>query len=116
ESRRARRRHRAHRPRGPRGTARTMNDPGYEILSLDDLERLESTDGTLLLRPLRRRVGFEPFGVNAWEGERAGDQVIEAHREEGGAEELYVVARGQARFTLGEEQFDAPTGTLVHAP
>ena len=92
-----------------------MNDPGYEILSLDDLERLESTDGTLLLRPLRRRVGFEPFGVNAWEGERPGDQVIEPHREEGGAEELYVVARGQARFTLGEEQFDAPVGTLVHA-
>jgi quercetin dioxygenase-like cupin family protein len=93
-----------------------LKGDGYEILSLDELERLESTDGTLLLRPLRRRVGFEPFGVNAWEGERPGDQVIEPHREAGGAEELYVVARGKARFTLGEEQFDAPTGTLVHAP
>ncbi|HEX4527706.1 MAG TPA: hypothetical protein VH108_13300 [Gaiellaceae bacterium] len=93
-----------------------MNDPGYEILSLDDLDRLRSTDGTLLLRPLRRRLGFQPFGVNAWEGEQPGDQVIEPHREASGTEELYVVVRGAARFTLGDESFDAPTGTLVHAP
>ncbi len=89
---------------------------GYEVLSLDDLERFRSTDGTLLLRPLRRRVGFRPFGVNAWEGERVGDEVIEPHREPGGTEELYVVVRGKARFALGEEAFDAPVGTLVHAP
>jgi hypothetical protein len=89
---------------------------GYEILSLDDLDRLRSTDGSLLLRPLRRRLGFQPFGLNAWEGERAGDLVIEPHREPGGVEELYVVARGAARFTLGEETFGAPVGTLVHAP
>jgi tetratricopeptide (TPR) repeat protein len=90
-------------------------DAGYEILALDDLDRLRSTDGTLLLRPLRRRLGFRPFGINAWEAERAGDQLIEPHREESGTEELYVVVRGSARFTLGEETFDAPAGTLVHA-
>jgi len=89
--------------------------PGYEILSLDDLDRLRSTDGTLLLRPLRRRLGFRPFGLNAWEAEHAGDQLIEPHREESGTEELYVIVRGAARFTLGEDTFDAPTGTLVHA-
>jgi tetratricopeptide (TPR) repeat protein len=88
---------------------------GYEILSLDDLDRLRSTDGRLIMRPLRRRLGFRPFGLNAWEGERSGDQVIEPHREASGTEELYVVARGVARFTLGDESFDAPTGTLVHA-
>ena len=74
-----------------------MTGDGYEILGLDDLERLRSTDGTLLLRPLRRRLGFQPFGLNAWEGELAGDQVIEPHREESGTEELYVVVRGTAR-------------------
>jgi hypothetical protein len=89
---------------------------GYEILGLDDLDRLRSTDGTLLLRPVRRRLGFRPFGLNAWEGEEAGDRVIEPHREKNGTDELYVVVRGTARFTLGEETFDAPTGTLVHAP
>ena len=88
---------------------------GYEILGLDDLDRLRSADGARFLRPLRRRLGFRPFGINAWEAEQAGDQVIEPHREESGTEELYVVVRGAARFTLGEETFDAPTGTLVHA-
>lgn len=92
-----------------------MSEPGYQILSLDDLDRLRSTDGTLLLRPLRRRIGFQPFGVNAWEGELVGDQVIEPHREAGGHEELYVVVRGTAEFILGEQTFEAPTGTLVHA-
>ena len=92
-----------------------MND-GYQVLSLDDLERLPSSDGELTLLPLRRTVGFRPFGVNAWLGANAGDQVIERHREQGGDEELYVVVRGRATFTLGDETFDAPTGTLVHAP
>jgi cupin domain len=91
-----------------------MND-GYQVLSLDDLERLPSTDGTLTLLPLRRTVGFRPFGVNAWLGAKAGDQVIERHRERDGDEELYVVVRGRATFTLGDETFDAPPGMLVHA-
>jgi tetratricopeptide (TPR) repeat protein len=91
-----------------------VND-GYRVLSLDDLERLKSTDGTLTLLPLRRTIGFRPFGVNAWLGERAGDHVIERHREAGGHEELYVVLRGAASFTLGDETFEAPVGTLVHA-
>ena len=88
---------------------------GYEVLSLDDLERLPSTDGTLTLLPLRRTLGFQPFGVNGWLGASAGDQVIERHREQDGDEELYVVVRGTATFTLGEETFEAPAGTLVHA-
>jgi hypothetical protein len=92
-----------------------VND-GYRVLSLDDLERLKSTDGTLTLLPLRRTVGFRPFGVNAWLGEHAGDHVIERHRERDGDEELYVVVRGRATFTLDEETFDAVPGTLVHAP
>ena len=89
---------------------------GYEVLALDDLERLTSTDGELTLLPLRRTVGFRPFGVNAWLGASAGDQVIERHQERSGQEELYVVVRGRATFTLGGETFDAPPGMLVHAP
>jgi len=88
---------------------------GYQVLSLDDLERLTSTDGELTLLPLRRTIGFHPFGVNAWLGANAGDRVIERHREQDGDEELYVVVRGRATFTLGDETFDAPPGTLVHA-
>ncbi|MGZ4338634.1 MAG: TPR end-of-group domain-containing protein [Gaiellaceae bacterium] len=87
---------------------------GYEILSLDDLEQLPSSDGTLTLLPLRRTLGFHPFGVNAWLGAHVGDQVIERHRERDGDEELYVVVRGRATFTVGEQTVDAPAGTLVH--
>jgi hypothetical protein len=90
--------------------------PGYEILSIDELDQYPSANGTQVLLPIRRRLGFEPFGVNAWLGREAGDHVIERHRESQGPEELYVVLRGEARFTLGEETFEAPIGTLVHAP
>src|SRR5205823_11416057 len=63
---------------------------------------------------LRRTVGFRPFGVNGWLGERQGDHVVERHTERDGDEELYVVVRGRAAFTVGEETVDAPAGTLVH--
>lgn len=36
------------------------------------------------------------------------------HQEEGGNEELYVVVRGRATFTVDGSSFDAPAGTLVH--
>ncbi|MDX6505384.1 MAG: hypothetical protein QOG06_28 [Gaiellaceae bacterium] len=92
-----------------------MTERGYEILSIDDLDSYTTTAGSQRLRPLRRRLGFRPFGVNAWTAAAAGDHVIERHREENGPEELYVVLRGTARFTLEEASFDAPVGTLVHA-
>jgi hypothetical protein len=93
-----------------------VSERGYEIVSLDDLDQLVSSDGALILSPLRRRLGFRPFGLNVWVARRAGDRVIEEHRETDGAEELYVVVRGTARFTVGDAELDAPVGTLVHAP
>jgi quercetin dioxygenase-like cupin family protein len=93
-----------------------VSDAGYEILSIDDLGRYPTTQGSQILRPLRRRIGFHPFGVNVWVGESAGDHVIEPHREPEGTEELYVVVRGRASFTVVDETFDAPVGTLVHVP
>jgi tetratricopeptide (TPR) repeat protein len=93
-----------------------VSEPGYEILSIDDLDRYPSTAGTQILMPLRRRLGFEPFGINAWLGREVGDHVIERHREPKGPEELYLVLRGTASFTVDEETFEAPVGTLVHVP
>lgn len=92
-----------------------MSDRGYEILSLDDLDRIPYRGSGQVLRPLRRRLGFRPFGVNVWSAEATGDKLVPPHEEESGHEELYVVVRGTARFTLDEETFDAPAGTLVHA-
>jgi tetratricopeptide (TPR) repeat protein len=67
--------------------------------------------------PLRHLLGVQAFGVNAYVGPAAGDDVIEEHTEEGlGHEELYVVLAGRARFTLDDETLDAPAGTLVFLP
>ena len=88
----------------------------YEVVHLDELERLPVDDEGLLWRPLRRRIGLEAFGSNAWTGAKAGDRVVEEHKEEDGHEELYFVASGRATFTLGDEEIDAPPGTVIFAP
>jgi hypothetical protein len=67
--------------------------------------------------PVRRRLGIRAFGDNGWRGLEAGDVVIDDHDEEvEGHEELYVVLRGRATFTLAGDQVDAPQGTLVFVP
>jgi hypothetical protein len=88
---------------------------GYEILSLDDLDRYPGSNAEApVLMPLRRRLGFRPFGLNCWAAQAVGKHVIERHYERDGDEELYVVVRGRATFTTGDETFEAPAGTLVH--
>jgi quercetin dioxygenase-like cupin family protein len=93
-----------------------MSEPGYRILSLDDLDRYPGEHGAQVLRPLRRRLGFRPFGINCWEARSVGENVIEPHREPDGDEELYIVLRGRATFTVGETTVAAPAGTLIHVP
>ncbi|MDX6452750.1 MAG: hypothetical protein QOH16_2799 [Gaiellaceae bacterium] len=96
------------------GSTEPAEPAGYEILSLDDLDRVPYRGSGEVLRPLRRRLGFRPFGVNVWSADAPGDKLIPPHEEDSGHEELYVVVRGGAHFTVGEETFDAPAGTLVH--
>jgi hypothetical protein len=86
---------------------------GYEILTLDELETATHRGSTLI--PVRHALGFRPAGVNAWTAD-AGGQLIPPHEEDSGNEELYAVVRGRARFTIGEEEADAPAGTLVFLP
>jgi hypothetical protein len=67
-------------------------------------------------KPVRHSLGIEAFGVNAWLGRSAGDEVIEEHDEtgeDGGQEELYFVVGGRATFTIDGERLDAPAGTFV---
>jgi tetratricopeptide (TPR) repeat protein len=87
------------------------------IARIEDLERypLSGHEG-LTWRPVRRYFDIKAFGVNAYTAEEAGQRVVEEHREEGGHEELYVVLRGRATFTVEGEEHDAPAGTLVHCP
>jgi quercetin dioxygenase-like cupin family protein len=88
----------------------------WSVIRLDELERLPVDDEGLLWRPLRRTLGVQAFGVNAWTAANAGERVIERHREPEGPEELYVVLEGRATFTVGAEDVDAPAGTFVFVP
>ena len=64
---------------------------------------------------MRRRFGISAFGTNAYTAEKAGQRLIEEHSERDGHEEMYVVLRGRATFALGDDEVDAPAGTLVFA-
>jgi quercetin dioxygenase-like cupin family protein len=91
-----------------------MTDKGYEVAHIDELEELPINKGEFVWRPVRRRFGITAFGTNAYTAD-AGQRVVEEHSETGGHQELYVVLRGRATFTLDGEEIDAPAGTLVFA-
>jgi quercetin dioxygenase-like cupin family protein len=85
---------------------------GYDVAHIDELEELPVNNGELVWRPVRRRFGITAFGTNAYTG-RAGQRVIEEHSERDNHQEMYVVLRGRATFTLGDDEVDAPAGTIV---
>jgi quercetin dioxygenase-like cupin family protein len=87
---------------------------GYEVAHVDELEELPINQGEFVWRPVRKRFGISAFGTNAYTA-RAGQRVLEEHTEQDGHEEMYVVLRGRATFTLGDDEVDAPAGTLVFA-
>lgn len=90
---------------------------GWEVARIDELDAIPVAEG-LVWRPVRRRFGIESFGVNAYSSEGVGGHVVEEHDESGsgagGHEELYVVVRGHATFTVDGKRVDAPAGTLVY--
>ncbi len=89
-----------------------MKGDGWQTLRLSDLEPILAAG--VHWKPLRRKLGIEAFGTNAYVA-GPGEDIVEEHSEENlGHEELYVVLRGRATFTLDETNHDAPAGTLVH--
>jgi mannose-6-phosphate isomerase-like protein (cupin superfamily) len=88
---------------------------GYEIAHVDELDTMPVNNGEFVWRPVRRRFGITAFGTNAYSAEKAGQRVVEEHFEKDGHEEMYVVLRGRATFTLGDDELDAGPGTLVFA-
>jgi hypothetical protein len=87
------------------------------ITRIDELPAIFAAGVTW--RPVRRELGVQAFGVNAYTA-GAGEQLIEEHDETGSGsgrhEELYVVVAGRARFTIDGAEHDAPAGTLVFLP
>jgi quercetin dioxygenase-like cupin family protein len=86
----------------------------YEVARLDEIDVV--SDGRCPWRPVRHHFGITSFGINAWTAD-AGDRIINEHDEsDDGAEELYLVQQGRARFELDGERLDAPAGTFVFVP
>ena len=80
----------------------------HKVAHLDDIEEI---NGWL---PVRRHLGIEAFGVNAWRAQNDGRTLIGEHDEATtGHEELYIVISGHATFTVDGDEIDAPDGTIV---
>ena len=90
-----------------------MTLPPYEVATLAELKRIPVMHG-LEWRPIRRRFGIGAFGINAYTAAKPGDWVVEEHDETAlEHQEMYIVVRGRAKFTLNGEDVDAPVGTIV---
>jgi Tetratricopeptide repeat len=87
-----------------------------KVARIADIEPIPVVGGELQWRPVRRTLGIEAFGINAYTAD-AGAMVVEEHDETGAGaghhEELYVVVTGRATFTVDGESLDAPVGTCV---
>jgi hypothetical protein len=92
-----------------------LRGEGWESVQVDELDAIPVAG--VVWRPLRKRLGIRAFGTNVYTSEGVGRQIVEEHDElgsgAGGHEEMYVVLRGRARFTIGGEHLDAPAGTVV---
>jgi hypothetical protein len=97
---------------GPKRGRDAEGVSGYEVATVDELEELpiENPGGRFVWRPIRRQFGISAFGTNAYTAD-AGQRVVEEHHEKDGHEEMYVVLRGRATFTLGDDEVDAPLST-----
>jgi mannose-6-phosphate isomerase-like protein (cupin superfamily) len=88
----------------------------WRAAHIDELEAIPWPGAETTWRPLRHAIGARIVGMGAYTAERAGQDVVEPHREsEGGMghQEVYVVLRGRATFTLDGTELDAPAGTVV---
>ncbi len=90
-----------------------MSD-GYEILSLGELEPVPyHARGGQKLLTIQRLLNFRVAGINGWIG-NVGEGLVPKHSEDSDNEELYVVVRGRATFTVDGKEVDATAGTLLH--
>jgi quercetin dioxygenase-like cupin family protein len=83
-----------------------------KVVHLDEIEPFFMEWAGVNWKPLRAELDVRAFGTNAYSGE-AGDTVVEEHTEGTGHQEMYVVVRGRATFTLDGREVDAPAGTVV---
>jgi hypothetical protein len=96
-------------------------EPPYVVAGLDDIPYgYVRGPGVAALRHVRHHLGIRAFGCTARVADAAGDVLVVPHDERAngpygtdGHEELYVVLRGRATFTVDGRAVDAPAGTLL---
>jgi quercetin dioxygenase-like cupin family protein len=90
-----------------------MSD-GYTIVDLTTAESFpyHQRDGQKLL-PIQRMTDYRVAGINGWIGD-PGEGLVPEHAEDSDNEELYIVVKGRATFTVDGREIDAPAGTLLH--
>lgn len=83
------------------------------VTHIDALDAIEMPDG-FVWRPIRRHFDIRGFGVNAYTAREVGGLIVEPHTE--GTlkhEEIYLVVRGRARFTVDGNEHELGAGQLV---
>jgi hypothetical protein len=89
---------------------------GWRALTLDDVEGLPWRGGELIWHPLRHALGARMVGMALFSASAAGQLVVEPHTEDRdgrGHQEVYVLLRGRALFTLDGKELGAASGTFV---
>jgi tetratricopeptide (TPR) repeat protein len=83
------------------------------VAHIDQLDAIEMADG-FVWHPIRRHFDIRAFGVNAYTAREVGGQIVEEHAETAlGHEEIYLVLRGRARFTIDGNDHELSAGQLV---
>jgi tetratricopeptide (TPR) repeat protein len=90
--------------------SQTETQTSFTVTRWDEIERSGARNEWV---PIRRNLGVQAFGVNAWTGDTGTDLVGEHDEVPTGHEELYVVVAGRATFTVAGDEFDGPVGTIV---
>lgn len=83
------------------------------VAQIDRLDAIEMPDG-FVWRPIRRHFDIRGFGVNAYTASDIGKPIVEEHTEgQLKHEEIYLVLRGRALFTIDGNEHELGAGQLV---
>ena len=89
----------------------------YWVRRLDELPLVPTDDpDDFDWYPVQHHFGLSAFGVNLLGGAAGTSLVAEHDERESDQEELYLVVRGAARFTLDGEAHDASAVSVIAIP
>jgi hypothetical protein len=88
--------------------------PGWAARALEDLPLAADAAPGAPWFPLQHVFGFTAFGANVFVAGEPGRVLVEPHDERGsGQQELYLVLRGSAEFTLDDATVTGPALFVV---